>query len=84
MGIEQFFGSIEENTITNLESSFTKILEQKLDATYLYIDFNHYYCFDNGKDYRCRWFKNLTNNEVNKNFELKADKQLGFCLLFIN
>ncbi len=40
MGIEQFFSSIEENNITNLESSFTNKLEKQLVADYLCVDFN--------------------------------------------
>ena len=40
MGIEQFFSSIEENNITNLETSFTKILAKQIKTHYLYIDFN--------------------------------------------
>jgi 5'-3' exonuclease len=40
MGIERFFSSIEENDITNLKTSFTKTLEHKIDAQYLYVDFN--------------------------------------------
>lgn len=40
MGIEQFFSSIEENNITNLESHFTYKLAKKLETDYLCIDFN--------------------------------------------
>jgi 5'-3' exonuclease len=40
MGIEQFFSSIEENSITNLLTSFTKKLEKRIETKYLYIDFN--------------------------------------------
>ena len=40
MGIEKFFSAIQENKITNLQSSFTNKLEKQLDVSYLYIDFN--------------------------------------------
>src|SRR3972149_4355176 len=40
MGIEQFFSSIEENSITNLLTSFTQKLEKRIHANYLYVDFN--------------------------------------------
>lgn len=40
MGIEQFFSSIEENSITNLLTSFTKKLEKRIETKYLHIDFN--------------------------------------------
>jgi 5'-3' exonuclease len=40
MGIEQFFSSIKENNITNLEGTFATILENRLDADMIYIDFN--------------------------------------------
>jgi len=40
VGIEKFFSAIQENKITNLQSSFTNKLEKRLDATYLYVDFN--------------------------------------------
>lgn len=40
MGIEKFFSAIQENKITNLQSSFTNKLEKQLDTSYLYIDFN--------------------------------------------
>ena len=40
MGIERFFSSIEENNITNLESSFTYKIQKKLNILHLLIDFN--------------------------------------------
>ena len=40
MGIERFFSSIKENNITNLQSSFTRILENRISAKFLYMDFN--------------------------------------------
>ena len=40
MGIERFFSSIEENNITNLESSFTYKIQKKLKVDHLLIDFN--------------------------------------------
>jgi len=40
MGIERFFRSIEENNITNLQSSFTKTLRKQILTQFMYIDFN--------------------------------------------
>ncbi|ARF09544.1 XRN 5'-3' exonuclease [Indivirus ILV1] len=40
MGIERFFSSIEENNITNSESSFTYKIQKSLDSSHLLIDFN--------------------------------------------
>lgn len=40
MGIERFFSSIQRNDITNLQTSFTRILEKRIPAEYLYVDFN--------------------------------------------
>ena len=40
MGIERFFSSIEENNITNFESSFTYKIQKKLNVLHLLIDFN--------------------------------------------
>lgn len=40
MGIEQFFSSIEQNNITNLQNNFTYKLQKRVDASYLLIDYN--------------------------------------------
>ena len=40
MGIEKFFSSIEENSITNLDNEFTYKLKTQLDTKYLLLDFN--------------------------------------------
>jgi 5'-3' exonuclease len=40
MGILRFFGSVTENSITNLTDTFNKPLSNKLDITHLYFDFN--------------------------------------------
>lgn len=40
MGIEQFFSSIEQNNITNLQNNFTYKLQKKVGTSYLLIDYN--------------------------------------------
>jgi len=40
MGIEQFFSSIEQNNITNLQNNFTYKLQKRVESSYLLIDYN--------------------------------------------
>lgn len=64
MGIELFFSSLQKNNITNLKTSFTKTLQQQLDAEYLYIDFNSIVYVTRNKivmDFNYMLYKIITN-----------------------
>jgi 5'-3' exonuclease len=70
MGIERFFSSIQQNSITNLHTSFTKTLEQRLVAEYLYIDYNSIVHITSAKimqDLNYLLFKIIQNKPDDKN-----------------
>jgi hypothetical protein len=74
MGIERFFSSIEQNNITNLTTNFTYKLEKKLDAKYLYIDFNSIvYITSNTVIYDLNYllYQTLKNNKISNNKKLQ-------------
>jgi len=74
MGIERFFSSIEQNNITNLITNFTYKLEKKLDAKYLYIDFNSIvYITSNTVIYDLNYllYQTLKNSKISNNKKLQ-------------
>lgn len=83
MGIERFFSSIKDNNITNLESSFTKILEYRIPGKRFYIDFNSIVYITSAKvvyELNYLFFKILTNKyQNNEKFE-KLIREYGFDL----